>query len=68
MDPIQMYEGAGHGPWFWVVYLSIAVVTTVALMGGLLIGIARSYSTPARKPRQPVGEDVAPATHHADAA
>ena len=67
MDP-SMYEGSGHGPWFWVVYLSIAVLTTVGLMGGLLLGIARSYTTPTRPDRTDSGPDTAPAPHHADAA
>lgn len=68
MDPSQMYEGAGHGPWFWVIYLSIAMLTTVALMGVLVLGIARSYRTPAPKAPADGADAATPAPHHADAA
>lgn len=67
MDPSQMYEGGGHGTWFWVIYLTVAVLTTVALMGGLLLGIARSYSAPARKARASTAGGAAPASYPADA-
>ena len=49
MDPSQMYESSGHGAGFWVIYLIVAVLMTVALMGSLNLGISRSYEP--RKPR-----------------
>lgn len=52
MDPSQMYTGSGHGATFWVVYLMVAVLLTVALMCTLILGISRSYATP-RGPREP---------------
>lgn len=59
MDPSQMYEGSGHGAAFWVIYLIVAVVMTVALMGSLILGISRSYEP--RKPRVESPEDATPA-------
>jgi hypothetical protein len=48
MDPSQMYAGAEHSGVWWAVFLTIAVLTFVALMASLIIGIDRSY-----RPRHP---------------
>lgn len=45
MDPSQMYAGGDHGTWFYVIFLIVAVLVTVGLMGSLVLGISRSYRT-----------------------
>lgn len=36
------YDITAHSPVFWVVFLTIAVTSVVALMGLFLYGVARS--------------------------
>ncbi len=66
MDPSQMYSGAEHSPYWWAAFLAIAMLTTVGLMGMLLIGIGRAYRAPEAKvpaPETPAaGKPVAPAS------
>ena len=45
------YDVTAHSPVFWVVFLTIMVVSVVALMGLLIYGVARGESGPRHAPK-----------------
>lgn len=47
MDPrvTEIYGQDPHGVWWWVAFLSVAVVLTFILIGIFLIGVTKAYDT-----------------------
>lgn len=47
MDPrvTQIYEQHDVSVWWWVAFLSVAVVLTFVLIGIFLVGVTRAYVT-----------------------
>lgn len=54
---MPMYEGAGHGPLWWVAYLAIAITVVTTMMLVMLAGIARAGKATAPRPTTPAADE-----------
>jgi hypothetical protein len=61
MDPrvTQIYEQHDVSVWWWVAFLTVAVVLTFVLIGIFLVGVTRAYDT-SDETGQPASPDRAP--------
>ena len=54
MDSLHQYTGnLAHSPGWWVGYLALMIIAVAAMLGGMLLGIARAYAPRATDAEQP---------------
>jgi len=61
----EWYQGADHGPYVWVIMLTVAVLGVLALMGVFLFMVNKAYedtaSAEVSEPRSSDSDDLADA-------
>jgi hypothetical protein len=72
MDSLHQLTGNypgnfAHGPGWWAVYLALMILAVAAMLGGMLLGIARAYAPrPSRTEPADLAEPL-PGRHAAEA-